>query len=115
AKLWSAGYVWQDVFRQSRDRLIFDVIAEWIDDLRSWFDRDKRAEVRARWRMQSRRPSFLTPSPQPSAVGGVASVGMSHAELSMIGATRADVAKRALQDRDEVLQLIATLPAKERK
>jgi serine/threonine-protein kinase len=40
---------------------------------------------------------------------------MSHAELSVLGATRADVAKRAMQDRDEVLQLIATLPARDRK
>jgi serine/threonine-protein kinase len=115
AKLWSAGYVWQDVFRQSRDRLIFDVIAEWIDDVRAWFDRDKRAEVRARWRARSRQPSFLTSSPQPLPSVSAPSAGLGQAELALIGTTRAEVAKRAMQDRDEVLQLIASLPSKDRK
>ncbi|HEY4733729.1 MAG TPA: protein kinase [Gemmatimonadaceae bacterium] len=50
SKLWAAGYDWRDVFRQPRDRLIFDVAAETIDDARALFDDKKRAEVRARAR-----------------------------------------------------------------
>ena len=48
SKLWAAGYDWRDVFRQPRDRLMFDVAAETIDDARALFDEKKRAQVRAR-------------------------------------------------------------------
>jgi serine/threonine protein kinase len=50
SKLWAAGYDWRDVFRQPRERLLFDVAAETIDDARALFDDKKRAEVRARTR-----------------------------------------------------------------
>src|SRR5882762_5371098 len=43
SKLWAAGYDWRDVFRQPRDRLMFDVAAETIDDARALFDDKKRA------------------------------------------------------------------------
>ena len=60
SKLWAAGYDWRDVFRQPRDRLIFDVAAETIDDARALFDDKKRAEVRARAR--SRGQGLFAPS-----------------------------------------------------
>lgn len=64
SKLWAAGYDWRDVFRQPRDRLMFDVAAETIDDARALFDEKKRAEVRARAR--SRGQGLFTPiSPVP--------------------------------------------------
>jgi serine/threonine-protein kinase len=50
SKLWQEGYNWRDVFRQPRDRLIFDVAAETIDDARALFDETKREQVRARAR-----------------------------------------------------------------
>jgi eukaryotic-like serine/threonine-protein kinase len=62
SKLWAAGYDWRDVFRQPRDRLIFDVAAETIDDARALFDDKKRAEVRARARS---RGQGLFPSMPP--------------------------------------------------
>ena len=65
SKLWAAGYDWRDVFRQPRDRLMFDVAAETIDDARALFDEKKRAEVRARAR--SRGQGMFSPiSPLPS-------------------------------------------------
>ena len=65
SKLWAAGYDWRDVFRQPRDRLIFDVAAETIDDARALFDDKKRAEVRARAR--SRGQGLFSPmSPVPT-------------------------------------------------
>lgn len=116
AKLWSAGYDWRDVFRQPRDRLIFDVIAEWVDDIRSWFDPVKRAEVRARWRARSLKPSFLTPTPSPMSIAPSSSAGSMHyPEFSALGQARGDVAKRALQDRAEIVQMIATLDPRDRK
>ena len=65
SKLWAAGYDWRDVFRQPRERLLFDVAAETIDDARALFDDKKRAEVRARTR--SRGQGMFSPiSPLPS-------------------------------------------------
>ncbi len=68
SKLWAAGYDWRDVFRQPRDRLIFDVAAETIDDARALFDDKKRAEVRARARSRGQglfAPIPALPSMQP--------------------------------------------------
>jgi eukaryotic-like serine/threonine-protein kinase len=68
SKLWAAGYDWRDVFRQPRDRLIFDVAAETIDDARALFDDKKRAEVRARARSRGQgmfAPLPALPSMQP--------------------------------------------------
>ncbi|HEX9084609.1 MAG TPA: serine/threonine-protein kinase, partial [Gemmatimonadaceae bacterium] len=65
SKLWAAGYDWHDVFRQPRERLLFDVAAETIDDARALFDDKKRAEVRARAR--SRGQGMFSPiSPLPT-------------------------------------------------
>jgi serine/threonine-protein kinase len=64
SKLWAAGYDWRDVFRQPRDRLMFDVAAETIDDARALFDEKKRGEVRARARLRGQ--GLFTPmSPLP--------------------------------------------------
>ncbi|HEY3257520.1 MAG TPA: protein kinase, partial [Gemmatimonadaceae bacterium] len=54
SKLWQEGYNWRDVFRQPRDRMLFDVAAETIDDARALFDEKKREQVRARARQRAR-------------------------------------------------------------
>lgn len=112
AKLWSEGYDWRDVFRQPRDRLFFDVLSETLDDFRALFDREKRAEVRARWRASRGKPGLMTP-PVPGALA--APRGLTDAELSVIGGTRAEVVRRAAMDRDEVAQLVASMPDREKK
>ena len=68
SKLWAAGYDWRDVFRQPRDRLIFDVAAETIDDARALFDEKKREQVRARARARGQglfSPMSPVPTMQP--------------------------------------------------
>lgn len=81
SKLWAAGYDWRDIFRQPRDRLIFDVAAETIDDARALFDEKKRAEVRARARARGQglfTPISPLPTMQPfqpySGIGGPSTV-----------------------------------------
>ena len=59
-RMWSDGYNWRDVFKQPSDRLFFDVAAESIDNARGLFDKNKRAEVRARLRRGA-----LAASPAP--------------------------------------------------
>src|SRR6202162_2498486 len=66
SKLWAAGYDWRDVFRQPRDRLMFDVAAETIDDARALFDEKKPAKVRARAR--SRGQGMFSPIPAPPSM-----------------------------------------------
>jgi serine/threonine-protein kinase len=77
-KLWSDGYNWRDVFKQPQDRLFFDVAAESIDSARAVFDKDKRAEVRARLRRGASRdadrlPAAPAPAP-PMAAPPIANV-----------------------------------------
>ncbi len=61
-KLWSDGYNWRDVFKQPQDRLFFDVAAESIDSARAVFDKNKRAEVRARLRRGASRDADRLPA-----------------------------------------------------
>lgn len=110
AKLWSEGYDWRDVFRQPRDRMFFDVVAESVDDVRAVFDTDKREAVRARWQSRRDQPGLMTP-PMPRALGG----GLSEVELVAAGGPRADVIRQAMFDRTEVARLVAALPEHERK
>jgi serine/threonine-protein kinase len=67
SKLWQEGYNWRDVFRQPRDRMLFDVAAETIDDARALFDETKREQVRARARERERRlgGGLFTPPAAP--------------------------------------------------
>ncbi len=69
-RLWSDGYNWRDVFKQPSDRLFFDVAAESIDNARGLFDKNKRAEVRARLRRWARC--------QPVAAGDPLAPGARH-------------------------------------
>ncbi len=73
SKLWQEGYNWRNVFRQPRDRLMFDVAAETIDDARALFDESRREKVRARARARSTGGLF-EPVPQsgrvPASSGG---------------------------------------------
>ena len=66
SKLWQEGFNWRDVFRQPRDRLLFDVAAESIDDARA-FDETKREKVRARARARASAGLFNDRAPAMSA------------------------------------------------
>ncbi|HEX6316562.1 MAG TPA: protein kinase, partial [Gemmatimonadaceae bacterium] len=65
AKLWSEDYDWHDVLREPRDRMFFDVVAEWFDNVRALWDKNKAAEVRAR------NQAKLRPS-SPNTYGAIA-------------------------------------------
>jgi serine/threonine-protein kinase len=88
------------------------VISESLDDVRALFDKEKRAEVRARWHARRGRPGLMTPpSPDHALPPGA---GMTDAEAAVVG-PRADVVRRAALDREEVAQLVTSLPERERK
>jgi serine/threonine-protein kinase len=113
AKLWTDGFDWRDVFKQPKDRLFFDVVAESIDDFRALFDKKKRTEVLARDRLRARKTNrrlFGESSGRP----------MSTSELPAASPTRVAPAyaakvRDAGRHRDDILRLIETLPKRERE
>jgi serine/threonine-protein kinase len=112
AKVWSEGYDWRDVFRQRRDRMFFDVVAEGVDDVRAVFDAEKREEVRARWHSRRHQPGLMDP-PTRASLGTPSTFG--EAELSALGGPRAELMRQAVRDKDELVSIVSALPKKERK
>ncbi len=111
AKLWSDGFDWHDILKEPRDKLFFDVVAEWADSVRALWDPRKRDEVRARARMREQQGHELfdragSSRPLPGAVRGGGALPTS------------GQGNRAVQDarrnRDDILRLIDGLPKKER-
>ncbi|MEK7240928.1 MAG: protein kinase [Gemmatimonadota bacterium] len=99
AKLWSEGYDWHDIFRQPRERMVGDVIAEWGEDMKSLVDRDTRERMRVRHRARAQRPDLLRSPAAPAA--------LSQRDAAALGSgPHAAVARDALVDRDEVIRLV---------
>ena len=113
AKLWTDNYDWRDVFKQPRDRLFFDVVAEAIDDFRALFDKNKRTEVLERDRLRARstnRRLFndTTERALPTSELPAATPGRVAPEYT---AKLRDAARH----RQDILRLIDTLPKRERE
>ncbi|HVE78172.1 MAG TPA: protein kinase [Gemmatimonadaceae bacterium] len=106
-KLWSDGFDWRDVFRQSRDRQLVDVAGEAIDSAQGLVNKEKRREVRERARQ--RRIAERSSAP-PGDVSGVAD----EAVLAHAGA-HANKLRQAARDRDEILRIIDSMPKGERE
>ena len=111
AKLWSDGYDWHDVLKEPRDKLFFDVVAEWADSARALWDPEKRSEVRARARLRGRSGHhFFDRAGTAAAMSGVAS-GPPPAALT---GHHGRMVQEARRNRDDILRLIEMLPKQER-
>ena len=113
AKLWTDGFDWRDVFKQPKDRLFFDVVAESIDDFRALFDKKKRTEVLERDRMRAR-------TTNRRLFGQSAGRPMPTSELPAVSSKRVapeyvEKVRDAGRHRDDILRLIETLPKRERE
>ena len=111
AKLWSDGYDWHDILKEPKDKLFFDVVAEWADSVRALWDPAKREEVRQRARMRSQSGHEFfdragTSRPLPGGGRGNA--------MPVASAHGGRVVQEARRNRDEILRLIEGLPKKER-
>jgi serine/threonine-protein kinase len=111
AKLWSDGYDWHDILKEPKDKLFFDVVAEWGDSVRALWDPAKRSEVRERSRLRGKSGHSLfdragAPSPLPAALP----IG----QLSAAVGNQSRAVQEARRHRDEILRLIETLPKKEK-
>jgi serine/threonine-protein kinase len=112
SQLWTEGYDWRDVLREPRDRMFFDVVADWFDNVRALFDKKKRAEVRERTRMRRGRPPlFAAPNAPGSAMSGE---GGSAGRPRLRGADGGKMAE-AEQYRDDIVKIVHGLPRKERE
>ena len=113
AKLWTDGFDWRDVFKQPKDRLFFDVVAESIDDFRALFDKKKRTEVLERDRMRARtsnRRLFGETSGRPMATSELPAASVARVAPVYLAKVR-----DAGRHRDDILRLIETLPKRERE
>jgi eukaryotic-like serine/threonine-protein kinase len=127
SKLWAAGYDWRDVFRQPRDRLIFDVAAETIDDARALFDERMRDRVRARARARGQgmySPIAPTPSmqafpPYPRINAPTAATPLSPIPAGAPGpyadSRYASAIREAESDHREIHRQLLNMPSDERE
>jgi predicted Ser/Thr protein kinase len=120
ARLWSDGYDWHDVFRQPRDRLFIDVMAEKVEELQALWNPAKRTSVRDRHQRRLATPGFFSPIPggTGSGIGRGATGGfaLTAADVGALGSGQhAAVARQAITDRDEIIRLHASLPTNDRK
>jgi eukaryotic-like serine/threonine-protein kinase len=113
AKLWTDNYDWRDVFKQPRDRLFFDVVAESVDDFRALFDKNKRSEVLERDRMRARKTNrrlFGETSGRPMPTSELPA-----ASVARVAPVYLSKVRDAGRHRDDILRLIETLPKRERE
>jgi serine/threonine-protein kinase len=113
AKLWTDGYDWHDVLKEPKDRLFFDVVAEWVDGVRALWDPKKRAEVRERERVRGRRGIAMFD--RAGTAGALPAGSLSPRDISTLAGAQARSIQDAQRSRDEILRLIETLPKRDRE
>jgi serine/threonine-protein kinase len=132
AKLWSDGYDWHDVLRQPKDRMLGEVISDFVDSVHATFSREKRDELRMQGRLNGNplrgalapsAPTPVTGSPvaKRSAMALVTRMGRGEAAVVPQAPAResdlgsyVNVVRQARQEREEIGRLLATIPPAER-
>jgi serine/threonine-protein kinase len=112
AKLWSEDFDWHDVLREPRDRMFFDVVAEWFDNVRALWDKNKAAEVRARNQAKLRPTGSNTwgamaaPSPRPGRLAAP--------EAARRAGLQSPSVRQAANHREDILRWVATLSKRDK-
>ncbi|MGQ0537517.1 MAG: serine/threonine-protein kinase [Gemmatimonadaceae bacterium] len=111
SQLWTEGYDWRDVLREPRDRMFFDVVADWFDNVRALYDKKKRAEVRERTRLRRGRPPlFAAPDSE-----GAMNVPSPLPRLTGVDASQSAALRQGARHRDEIVRVVNALPKRERE
>jgi serine/threonine-protein kinase len=111
AKLWSEDFDWHDVLREPRDRMFFDVVAEWFDNVRALWDKNKAAEVRARGAAKMRIGN--------NTYGAIPSASRRAGRLVAPESARrsglhSPSVRQAANHRDDILRWVATLSKRDK-
>jgi eukaryotic-like serine/threonine-protein kinase len=117
ALLWSSGYDWHDVFRQPRHRLFMDQVSEFGDEVQAFWNKRKRGEVRERHMARLSQPGMFSPVPSTSTPAGAAGAPGSFTSPSAASFARgphAEVTRRAMDDCNEIVRLVGSLPKADR-
>jgi eukaryotic-like serine/threonine-protein kinase len=116
AKLWQAGYDWRDVFKQSRETLLADVVSEKIEDVSAMWDPRKRMQVRERHRLRSQsggNASFFSDTDRAGGLAPGVAPGSPAGEAARYGVWY-DAVRDGVGDRAEIHRMIESLPKSER-
>lgn len=115
ARLWSNGYDWHDVFRQPRQRLFMDHVSEFGDEIQAFWNAKKRVEVRERHVARLSAPGMFSPVPSsPSPAMGTAASNVAASAASFASGPHAAVTRRAMDDCNEIVRLVDSLPKADR-
>ncbi len=101
SRLWTAGYDWRAVFKQTSDRSLIDLAQETAEEVGSVFDRDKREKLKARNRELSQQRALVP-------------VGNAFAIAAGSYGRFDGVVRQAAQDREEITRLMLSLPTSDR-
>ncbi|MFI5233444.1 MAG: serine/threonine-protein kinase [Gemmatimonadales bacterium] len=115
ALLWSAGYDWHDVFRQPRHRLFMDHITEIGEEVQAFWNPKKRVAVRERHMARLAAPGMFSPVPNSgSPAMGTAAANTAASVASFANGPHAGITRRALDDCNEIIRLVESLPKTDR-
>jgi serine/threonine protein kinase len=115
ALLWSAGYDWHDVFRQPRHRLFMDQVTELGEEVQAFWNPKKRVAVRERHMARISAPGMFSPVPSNvSPAAGTAAANTAASVASFANGPHAAVTRRALDDCNEIVRLVESLPKNDR-
>jgi serine/threonine-protein kinase len=113
AKLWSEDYDWHDVLREPRDRMFFDVVAEWFDNVRALWDKNKAAEVRAR-NQAKLRPGAGNTYGAIAAATAPRQGRLAAPEAARRAGIQSPSVRQAANHRDDILRWVATLSKRDK-
>ena len=115
ALLWSAGFDWHDVFRQPRHRLFMDQVTEFGEEVQAFWNPKKRIMVRERHMARISAPGMFSPVPSSlSPAMGTAAANTAASVASFANGPHAAVTRRALDDCNEIVRLVESLPKGDR-
>jgi serine/threonine-protein kinase len=113
AKLWQDDYDWHDVLREPADRMFFDVVAEWFDNVRALWDKNKAAEVRAR-NQSKLRPSASNTYGTIAAATAPRPGRLAAPEAARRAGIQSPSVRQAANHRDDILRWVATLSKRDK-
>jgi serine/threonine-protein kinase len=114
AQLWTHNYDWRDVLKEPKDRLFYDVVAEWIDNVKAIWDKNKRAELRGRERARRDRPALFEAEQASQPALPPASRSRTRRDTGTQTGSRSAGVREAARHRDDILRFVEMLPRHDR-